>query len=142
LYVILRFEGHIVSSTSLPLTDAFKALFENQAVTFFLIVGLLLGLSFVGEGVHSKRAFWRALIAALIISLFMFPVETSNVLGFGVDALAQFGAALSLPANLPFAVAWGVIGMVLAINRLMTPENLVGGGGGGRAAKRESKAEG
>lgn len=139
LYVILRFEGHIISSTSLPLTDAFKALFENQAVTFFLIVGLLLGLSFVGEGVHSKRAFWRALLAALIISLFMFPAETANIVGYGVDALAQFGAALSLSANLPFAIAWGVFGMVLAINRLMTPENF---GGGGRAAKRESKAEG
>lgn len=139
LYVILRFEGHIISSTSLPLTDAFKALFQNQAVSFFLIVGLLLGLSFVGEGVHSKRAFWRALIAALIISLFMFPIATATILGAAVDALAQFGAALSLPANLPFAVAWGVFGMALAINRLTTPENF---SGGGHTAKRESKAEG
>ena len=140
LYVILRFEGHIISSTSLPLTDAFKALFQNQVVTFFLIVGLLLGLCFVGEGVHSKRAFWRALTAAAIISLFMFPAITANILGMAVDALAQFGSALSLPANLPFAVAWGVIGMVLAINRLTTPENL--GGRGGNVAKRESKVEG
>jgi hypothetical protein len=140
LYVILRFEGHIISSTALPLTDSFKALFENQAVTFFLIVGLLLGLSFVGEGVHSKRAFWRALLAAQIISLFMFPRETANFLSYGVDALAQFGTALSLPANLPFAVAWGVVGMLLAIQRLVGSENA--GGGGGHSAKRESKAEG
>lgn len=144
LYVILRFEGYILSSTSLPLSDAFKALSENQAVTFFIIVGLLLGLSFVGEGVHSKRAFWRALIAAQIVSLIMFPVETASVLSFVIDGLVQFGAALSLSANLPFAVIWGVLGMVLAINRLMTPENAGGGGGGGggHAPRREREAEG
>jgi hypothetical protein len=127
LYIILRFEGHIVGSTGLPVQDWFKSLVENQFVSFFLIILLLLTLSFAGEGLRSKRAFWRALGAATLISLFIYPSQMASVLGYIVQALAFFGTSLSTQQNLPFTVAWGVIGMILAIHRLTTPEAAVGG---------------
>jgi hypothetical protein len=139
LYVIIRFEGHIISSTKLPLLDSFKQLVDNQAISFAIIIGLLLGLSFSGEGLRSKRAFWRALIAALLVAMFIYPRETANIVGWAVDLLSQFGAALILPANLPFAALWGAIGMLLAFQRLAGQE---GGAGGGGKPKREGKAEG
>jgi hypothetical protein len=58
------------------------------------------------------------------MSLFMFPRETATVLSYGVDALAQFGAGLSLAANLPFAIIWGLLGMFLALQRLTSQEPL------------------
>lgn len=120
LYILLRLEGHIISSTSLPLTDSFRALVDNQGTTFVLILILLISLGIFGEGFRNKRTFWRALIEIALVALFMFPRETANVLGYIVDALGQFGAAITLSTNLPFAAAWGVIGLVLAIQRLTT----------------------
>lgn len=127
LYIILRFEGHIISQTGLPIQDWFKALLDNQFISFFLIILLLLMLSFAGEGLRSKRAFWRALGAAVLISLFIYPSEMASILGYIVQALAFFGASLTTQQNLPFTIAWGVIGMILAIHRLTTPEAAVGG---------------
>jgi hypothetical protein len=140
LYVIIRFEGHIIGATSLPILENLKQLATNQVLSFAIIIGLLLGLSFAGEGFRSKRAFWRALIAALLVAMFIYPRETANIVGWAIDLLAQLGGALLLPANLPFAVLWGAIGMFLAIQRLTTPEG--GGGGGGGKAKSAGKAEG
>lgn len=126
IYIILRLEGHIISQTGLPLQEWFKALVDNQAVSFFLILFLLLTLTLGGEGLRSKRAFWRALLAAMIVALFIYPSETAAVLGYIIQALAFFGASLVKPENLAFEVAWGVIGMILAIHRLTTPEAAVG----------------
>lgn len=127
LYIILRFEGHIIGQTNLPVQGWFTGLVENQAISFFIILFLLLGLSFVGEGLKSKRAFWRALIAANLVGLFIYPSETANVLGYVVRAMEFFGKSLSTAQNLPFTITWGVIGMILAIHRLTTPEAAVGG---------------
>ena len=133
LYVIIRFEGHIIGSTSLPILENFKQLAVNQVISFVIIIGLLLGLSFSGQGFRSKRAFWRASAAALIVAMFIYPRETANIVGWVVDLLAQFGAALILTTNLPFAALWGAIGMLLAFQRLTAQE--APGGGGGRPAE-------
>jgi hypothetical protein len=132
LYVILRLEGHTVGSTKLPVLDWFRALIENQAVTFFILLILMLVLSFFGEGLRSVRAFWRALLEALLLTLFMYPRQAADLIGLALDTLAQFGGALLLPENFPFAVAWGVIGMLLALQRLTTPE-----GAGSKAPAKE-----
>jgi hypothetical protein len=126
LYIILRLEGHIVGQTGLPLQDWFKALVNNQAVPFVIIIILLLSLSFAGEGLRSKRAFWRALIAAAIVGLFVYPTQTANALGYVVNALAFFGDSLNKPENIHFTVAWGLLGMGLAIHRLTAPEGEAG----------------
>jgi hypothetical protein len=83
---------------------------------------LLLGLSFIGEGVRSKRAFWRALFEAVLLSLLMFPEQTSNALGYVIGGLALFGGGLGSAQNWPFAIFWGVVGMFLAVQRLTTQE--------------------
>ena len=83
----------------------------------------MLLLSIFGEGFRSKRAFWRALLEALLVSLFMFPHETAGVVAYGIDALAQFGAGLGSTANLPFAIIWGLLGMFLALQRLTSQES-------------------
>lgn len=122
IFVILRVISHLAALTSLPLLDSFRAFIDNPGTAFLLLLVLLIVLSFFGEGFRSKRAFWRALIEAAVLGLFMFPRETATVLATAVDGLAQFGASLSLPANLPFAVIWGIIGMFLALQRLTTQE--------------------
>jgi hypothetical protein len=125
IYIILRIISHIVALTSLPILDSFRNFLDNPGTSFILLLALLIFLSLFGEGFRSKRAFWRALIEAALVSLFMFPRETATVLSYGVDALAQFGAGLSLAANLPFAIIWGLLGMFLALQRLMSQETFV-----------------
>ena len=122
IYVILRIISHIVALTSLPILDSFRNFLDNPATAFLLLLALMLFLSFFGEGFRSKRAFWRALLEALLMSLFMFPRETATVVAYGIDALAQFGAGLSSAANLPFAIIWGLLGMFLALQRLTSAE--------------------
>jgi len=126
LYVILRLEGHIIGKTGLPLQNWFKALVDTQAVPFVIILILLFSLSFAGEGLQSKRAFWRALIAAALVSLLVYPIQTASVLGYLVNALAFFGDSLNKPENIYFTVAWGLLGMGLAIHRLTAPEGEAG----------------
>ena len=123
IYVILRIISHIAALTSLPILDSFRNFLDNPATAFLLLLALMLFLSFFGEGFRSKRAFWRALLEALLMSLFIFPRETATVVAYGIDALAQFGAGLSLPANLPFAIIWGLLGMFLALQRLTSQES-------------------
>ncbi len=129
MYVILRIIGHIISRVEiLPFAGPFRALIDLPIVAYVIIMLLLLLLTFFGEGFQSKRAFWRAIIAGTLLSLFMFPREMSIILGYIIEALYQFGAGLANPANIPFAVAWGLIGMVLALQRLMTSDKSGGGG--------------
>jgi hypothetical protein len=125
IYVILRIISHIVALTSLPVLDSFRNFLDNPATAFLLLLALMLFLSFFGEGFRSKRAFWRALLEALLMSLFMFPRETATVVAYGIDALAQFGAGLGSAANLPFAIIWGLLGMFLALQRLTSAETFV-----------------
>lgn len=126
LYIILRLEGHIVGQTGLPLQDWFKQLVDNKTVPFIIIIILLLFLSFAGEGIRSKRAFWRALISAALVALFIYPTETANALGYVVNGLVFFGESLGKPENIPFTMSWGLLGLVLAIHRLTTPESEAG----------------
>ncbi len=145
IYAILRIEGRIAALTTLPLLDSFRAFIDNPVMAFLVMVILLVTLSFSGEGLRSKRAFWRALIEALLVSMFMFPAETAVVMSYVVDALWKFGAGLTLPENIPFAMLWGAIGMALALYRLATPETQVhlvrSDSGGGRGAPKAKVSE-
>ncbi len=132
MYVVLRVVGHIVAlATALPFANWFRDFVNNPFAAYIVIMVLLLLITFFGEGFSSKRAFWRAIIASSLLSLFMYPREVAIIFSYLLDALSQFGAGLSNPANVPFAVAWGVVGMALALQRLAMPEGGGGRGGGG-----------
>lgn len=122
VYVVLRIEGHIVALAALPIQNWFRDFVDSPGTAFIIMLVLVMILVFFGEGFHSKRAFWRALLEAALVALIMFPTETAVVLGRVVQALAQFGANLSVPENAPFAIIWGLVGMVLAFHRLTTQE--------------------
>ena len=122
VYVVLRIEGHIVSLAALPIQNWFRSFVDNPGTAFLTLLILLMFLVFFGEGFHSKRAFWRGLLEASLVALFMFPRETAAAFGYIAQALAQFGESLILPANAPFAIVWGLLGMALAFQRLTTPE--------------------
>jgi hypothetical protein len=137
MYIILRMVGHIVSlATSLPFANWFRVLVDSSFAAYAILMLLLLFITFFGEGFQSKRAFWRALGASVLLSLFMYPREVSIGIGFVLEALALFGAGLGDKANIPFAAAWGVLGMYLAWQRLTTPE--CGGKGAGGAFSSET----
>lgn len=129
VYIILRIEGHIVALAALPIQNWFRDFVDNPGTAFLVMLVLVMFLVFFGEGFHSKRAFWRALIEASLVALFMFPRETAVAFGYIVRALAQFGTSLSLPENAPFAIMWGLLGMGLAFHRLTTQEATAGGAG-------------
>ncbi|MCX7837936.1 MAG: hypothetical protein N2559_00545 [Anaerolineae bacterium] len=123
MYAVLRIVGHITSlTTAIPLANQFRVFADSQEASYIILMILLLFLTFFGEGFQSKRAFWRAVIAIFVLSLFMFPREVSARFGDMLNALALFGAGLLSKDNLAFAIAWGVIGMLLALYRLATPE--------------------
>jgi len=140
MYVVLRFVGHIVSLAGLPFANAFRDFVNNPFAAYLVIMVLLLFITFFGEGFQSKRAFWRAIIASSLLSLFMYPHEVSSIFGIVLDALAQFGAGLSNPANVPFAVAWGLVGMALALQRLAVSEDGEGSRGAGGGSPKSSDA--
>jgi hypothetical protein len=132
MYIVLRIVGHIVSlATALPFANWFRDFVNNPFAAYVAIMVLLLFITFFGEGFQSKRAFWRAIIASSLFSLFMYPRQVSIIIGYILDALALFGEGLWSQANIPFAVAWGVVGIFLALQRLATQEGGAGGRGGG-----------
>ena len=132
MYVVLRIVGHVIAlATSLPFANSFRDFVNNPFAAYMVIMVLLLLLTFLGEGFQSKRAFWRAIIAGSLLSLFMYPREVASIFGYLLDALALFGASLLNPQNFAFTIVWGLIGMVLALQRLATPESGSGGGKGG-----------
>jgi hypothetical protein len=135
LYVVLRIIGHTVALSGLPVINSLKVFVDNPISAYIVMMLLMLVMTFFGEGFHSKRAFWRAIVEAFLVSLFMYPREAAVVLGYFIDALAQFGAGLASPQNVPFAVAWGLIGMVLALQRLAVSESRGSGRGGSPSAR-------
>ncbi len=155
MYAVLRIIGHITSLTqTLPLANWFRVFADSSFAAYLVLLVLLLFLTFFGEGFESKRAFWRAVVAIFILSLFMYPQQVSAYFGDVLNALAQFGAGLVDSKNIAFAITWGVIGMVLALYRLATPEEGVapsaprpsgggqpaaGGGGGLKWLRRFSR---
>lgn len=123
IYVILRAVGHTVALTSLPLLTQFRELVNNPVTALVVLIVLLFVLIFFGEGFKSKSSFWRALAEGLAIAVFIFPSETANGVSYLVLAFANLGTSLAEPANAPFAVVWGVIGMFLALQRLTRQEH-------------------
>lgn len=123
MYAVLRIVGHITSLTqTLPLANWFRVFADSREAAYLVLMVLLLFLTFFGEGFESKRAFWRAVTAIFILSLFMFPEDVAKRFGDLLNAFALFGDGLLKSENVAFAIAWGVIGMLLALYRLATPE--------------------
>ncbi len=117
LYFILRLEGHIIGFTNVgPLEGAGTLLIENPLAGFWILMLALFVLIFIGGGVNSRRAFWRGLLEASLIALFLLPTQTAGVLAGFFGALATFGTTLS--SNLFFGVIWGIVGALLAMSRL------------------------
>jgi hypothetical protein len=123
IYVLLRMVGHTVAIASLPLLDQFRDFVNNPTTSLVVLIILLLALIFFGEGFQSRKAFWRAMVEGAIIAIFMFPSETANGIGYLIQAFANLGTSLAEPANAPFAILWGVIGMALAVQRLTGREH-------------------
>ncbi len=123
VYVTLRIEGHITALAAMPIQNWFRDFVDSPGTAFIVMFILVMILVFFGEGFHSKRAFWRALLEASLVALFMFPMETAFAFGHVVQALSQFGASLTVKENAPFAIVWGLIGMALAFYRLTTQES-------------------
>jgi hypothetical protein len=150
VYLTFRLEGHIVAIAKLPIENSVRAFVDNPTTAFLTLLLLVIGLVLFGQGFRSKRAFWRALIEIMIVALFMFPRETANAISYVIQLLGLFGSELDLRKNPSFAVIWGMIGMFLALQRLMTegiPSSPLGGGrpgggakpGGGRPAGAKQK---
>lgn len=151
VYLTFRLEGHIVAIAKLPIENSVRAFVDNPTTAFLTLLLLVIGLVLFGQGFRSKRAFWRALIEMMIVALFMFPRETANAISYVIQLLGLFGSELDLRKNPSFAVIWGMIGMFLALQRLMTegtPSSPLGGGrpggggsrpGGGRPAGAKQK---
>lgn len=121
IYVLLRIEGHIVAMTNLPIQNQFRDFVNNPTTALVILLVLLMILIVFGEGLHSKRTFWRALLESLVVAVFMFPHETALAIGYGIQALAQFG--IGLAQFTPFAIVWGIAGMFLALQRLAGHEH-------------------
>ncbi len=121
IYGILRIEGHIVAVTQLPIKEQFRSFVNNPTTAFVLLLVLLLALVFFGEGIRSRRAFWRAFLEVIVLAVFMFPRNTALAISGVILGLSQFGT--SLAQFTPFAIIWGMIGMFLAIQRLLGHEH-------------------
>jgi hypothetical protein len=117
LYFILRIEGHIIGFTNVgPLESAGNLLTDNPLAGFWVLMLALFVLVFIGGGVSSRRAFWRGLLEAVLLALFLLPTQTANVLAGFFWGLAAF--ANLLVSNPVFGVMWGVVGAILALTRL------------------------
>lgn len=117
LYFILRIEGHIIGFTNVgPLEGAGSLLIDNPLAGFWILMLALFLLVFIGGGVNSRRAFWRGLLEAVLIALFLLPTQTATALAGFFWGLAAF--ANLLVSNPVFGVAWGIVGAILALTRL------------------------
>jgi hypothetical protein len=121
LYFILRIEGYIIGFTNVgPLEGAGNLLTQNPLAGFWILMVALFVLVFIGGGVSSRRAFWRGLLEATLIALFLLPTQTAGILAEVFRTLTAFGTTLS--TNLFFGVAWGIIGAILALSRLTSTQ--------------------
>ncbi len=120
LYFILRVEAYIISSTNVgPLEGAGSFVIDNPITGFYVMMFFLLLLVFMGGGMKSRRAFWRGLLEAVVVALFVVPMQTANALSLFFFGLYTFANLLS--TNLVFGVVWGVLGAVMALTRLTNP---------------------
>lgn len=117
LYFIFRIEGYIISFTKVGLLEsAGNLLTQNQQAGFWILMVALFLLVFLGGGVNSRRAFWRGLLEAVLLALFLLPTETAGILS--QFFLTLYGFTNLLTTNLVIGVAWGVVGAILALTRL------------------------
>lgn len=117
LYFILRVEAYIIGLTNVaPLEGAGNIVIDNPLAAFWVMMFFLLLLIFMGGGLNSRRAFWRGLLEAILIALFVVPTQTANGLSLFFLGLYTFGNLLT--TNLVFGVAWGLVGVVMAVSRL------------------------
>lgn len=118
LYFILRVEAYIIGLTDVgPLEGAGTLVIENPLVGFWILMFFLFLLVFMGGGLTSRRAFWRGLLEAVLLALFVLPTQTASALSLFFVGLYGFGNLLQ--TNVVFGVVWGVLGAVLALTRLM-----------------------
>ncbi len=121
LYFIIRIEGYIIGFTNVDaLQGAGNLLANNPLAGFWILMIALFVLVFVGGGVNSRRAFWRGLVEAILLALFLLPSQTASVLSAFFNALGSFADVLT--NNLVFGIIWGVIGAVLALTRLTSTQ--------------------
>lgn len=117
LYFILRIEGYIIGFTNVgPLEGAGNVLTQNPLAGFWILMVALFVLVFIGGGINSRRAFWRGLLEAVLIALFLLPTQTAYTLGQFFWGLSSFSNLLM--SNPVFGVAWGIVGSILALTRL------------------------
>jgi len=117
LYFILRIEAYIIGLTNVaPLQGAGNIVIQNPLSGFWVIMFFLFVLVFMGGGLNSRRAFWRGLLEAILLALFVIPTQTANVLSIFFAGLYAFGNLLA--SNLILGIVWGVIGAILALSRL------------------------
>lgn len=117
LYFILRIEAYIIGLTNVaPLQGAGNIVIQNPLSGFWVIMFFLFVLVFMGGGLNSRRAFWRGLLEAILLALFVIPTQTANLLSIFFAGLYAFGNLLG--TNLFLGIAWGVVGAVLALTRL------------------------
>jgi hypothetical protein len=116
LYFVIRIEGHLFAIANiLGSSKTIQAALNNQYFSFGIVLLFLIGLAVTGEGLHSARSFWRALIELLLVGVLIFPTEAGMWVANGIDAFAGFGRLLQQG---PYSVAWGLIGLFLALRRL------------------------
>lgn len=114
LYFILRIEAHIVSIAKFSaLNPVAQGVLSSRQLTFWVLILLLLVLVILGEGIHSRRAFWRGLFEAILLAMFLLPQETANAIAWFIDQLSNFGNLLQ--TNLVFGLLWGLVGMLMAL---------------------------
>lgn len=121
LYFILRIEGYIIGFTNVgPLEGAGNILTQNPVAGFWILMFALFVLVFIGGGVNSRRAFWRGLLEAVLLALFLLPTQTAGVLSGFFSTLFSFTNLLD--TNFVFGIVWGVVGAILALTRLTTTQ--------------------
>jgi len=121
LYFILRIESYIIGVTNFgPFAGENNIFISNPLVGFWILMIILFVLVFLGGGLDSRRAFWRGLIEAFLISLFVLPTQTAQLISTMI--MGMYGFVNLLGSNLVVAVAWGVLGAVLALTALTTTQ--------------------
>lgn len=121
LYFVLRIIGHIIGFTNVgPLEGAGNILTQNPMAGFWILMLALFLLVFVGGGVNSRRAFWRGLLEAVLLALFLLPTQTAGALSTFFLTLYSFTNLLD--TNFLFGILWGVVGAILALTRLTSAQ--------------------
>lgn len=120
LYFVMRVEAYILGLTNVgPFEGAGNLIIDNPLVAFWIMMLFLFVLIFMGGGLNSRRAFWRGLLEALLIALFVLPTQTANLIALFFQGLYTFTTLLS--TNLVLGVVWGLAGVLMALTRLTSP---------------------